>query len=104
MVRRGVYILLLVALLAGAIVAGHRGVLPFKSTRVGDLVAIVIALAAGGIGLLGMIALHRRCNTLASALRNLTQEKRLAPIACPDRDLVPLSASINDLIAHANEM
>jgi two-component system phosphate regulon sensor histidine kinase PhoR len=107
MLRRGVYIFgLILAMLAGHVLlhvkgdAGTTTTVSLSRLHAVEFAAAVAALAAGAIGMLGMLALKRRCNALSQSLRAMPVEK-LQSLACPDPQLAPLAAAINDLLDRA---
>src|SRR5260370_42598829 len=97
MVKRGIYILLLVSLLVGAMLAGHLGAFPMRARAVTDWVAVAIAVATGGVGLLGMITLRRRCNAMSISLRKMIEGNSLMAVDCPDRDMAGALGTVNEL-------
>ena len=105
MYRRGIYILLLVA----AMLAGHVALLVCRDMaapvaigrlHLAEVMSVIASLAAGAVGLFGMMAQQRKCRGMADALRKMTGEGKLSPVECPDPDLDPLAAAINGLIEY----
>jgi two-component system, OmpR family, phosphate regulon sensor histidine kinase PhoR len=107
MYRRGIYILLLV----GAMVAGDLSLHAFRDGRapltaghvhVIEIAAVLASLAAGAIGMAGMVTLRRRCNGMASSMHAMIAEGSFGHVGCPDSDLGVLASAINALIDYAH--
>ena len=105
MYRRGIYILLLVA----AMLAGHIALLVLRDSAtpvaVGRLhlvegMSVIASLAAGAVGLFGMMTHRRRAQGMADAIARMTADGKLTPVDCADPDLHPLAAAINGLVEH----
>lgn len=108
MFRRGIYILLLLATMLGvhlALVVYRDTTLPLSTMRLwlAELVAVVIAFGAGGLGLSGMLTLHRKCRVLGDALNKLVTDGKLSPVSSPDPDLASLTHAINEMIAYSQK-
>src|SRR5438045_2189663 len=92
MFRRGIYILLLVlAMLAGYLCLHlfRDASAPLALARIHLIegMAVVASLAAGGVGMAGMMTLRRRCNAMAVTINKAVAAGKLESVDCPDPDL-----------------
>ncbi len=68
-----------------------------------DAVAGAAMLVLGAAGsLLSLAVIHRSCTQMRARLTELARSGRFEPLAANDRQLVPLAASINELVEFAD--
>src|SRR5437868_8705385 len=99
MVRRGIYILLLVTAMLGA----HAALSPLRWGALREVISVAVALGSGGVGLLAIVSVRRKCDMLARALRGMIEAQPLSAVDGMEADPSGLAGAINELIAHAQE-
>lgn len=108
MLRRGIYILLLISAMLGV----HLALWVFRDTSLPlstgrlvlmELLAVAASIATGAMGLYGMMTLHRKCLALGDSVSKGVADGKLSPVVSSDSDLASLMHAINGLTDHAQK-